>query len=182
MKHFLLIVLITWTVSAAIGQNRYYSEKSTVTFFSDGVIEDIRATNNTATSILDISKMDVAFLVRVKDFQFEKKLMQVHFNEKYMETEKFPKSTFIGSITGFDPARSGEQHVTATGKLSIHGVTKDVKIPGTIEMQGSNIVLRSKFSIKLADYNIVVPQIIWNNVAEDVEVEMNFTYKSTNTL
>ena len=158
------------------GQSRFYAEKSMVIFFSDGVIEDIKATNNTVTSIFDLNKMDVAFLVKVKDFQFEKKLMQVHFNEKYMETEKYPKSTFIGSISGFNATKTGVQHVTATGKLFIHGVTKDVKIPGTLEKRGSNLFLKSKFMVKLADFNITIPQIIWNNVAEDVEVELDFTY------
>jgi hypothetical protein len=162
--------------SISLGQSRFYAEKSLVTFFSDGVIEDIKATNNTVTSIFDFGKMDVAFLVKVKDFEFEKKLMQVHFNEKYMETEKFPKSTFIGSVTGFNPSKTGAQNVTATGKLFIHGVTRDVKIPGTLEKRGSNLFLKSKFMVKLADYNIKIPQIIWNNVAEDVEVELDLTY------
>ena len=160
----------------AQAQNRFYADKSQLTFFSDGVIEDIRATNITVTSIFDLTKMDVAFLVKVKDFQFDKKLMQVHFNEKYMETEKYPKSTFVGSVSGFNPDKAGIQNVTATGKLFIHGVTRDIKIPGTLEKRGSNLFLRSKFIVKLADYNITIPQIIWNNVAEDVEVELDFTY------
>lgn len=177
MKHSILLPL-TLLLFCYHGhaQNRFYADKSMVTFFSDGVIEDIKATNNTVTSIFDLTKMDVAFLVKVKDFQFEKKLMQIHFNEKYMETEKFPKSTFVGSITGFNPAKAGVQQVTAAGKLFIHGISRDVKIPGTLEKKGSNLLLRSKFMLKLADYNITIPQIIWNNVAEDVEVELDFTY------
>jgi hypothetical protein len=176
MKYFFLILLNAAISVSGIAQNRFYADKSLVTFFSDGVIEDIKATNNTVTSIFDFTKMDVAFLVKVKDFQFDKKLMQVHFNEKYMETEKFPKATFVGSVSGFNPSKTGPQHVAATGKLFIHGVTKDVKIPGTLEKRGSNLLLKSKFMLKLADYNITIPQIIWNNVAEDVEVELDFTF------
>ena len=176
MKHFVFLPLVFFLSTPLLSQNRFYAEKSLLTFFSDGVVEDIKATNNTVTSIFDLGKMDVAFLVKVKDFEFEKKLMQVHFNEKYMETEKYPKSTFVGSISGFNPGKAGLQHVTATGKLFIHGITKDVKIPGTLEKRGSNLFLRSKFMLKLADYNITIPQIIWNNVAEDVEVELDFTY------
>lgn len=176
MKQFITFFLLLSIYASGKAQNRFYAEKSAMTFFSDGVIEDIRATNNTVTSIFDLSKMDVAFLVKVKDFQFEKKLMQVHFNEKYMETEKYPKSTFVGSVTGFNPSKSGVQQVTASGKLFIHGISKDVKIPGTLEKKGSNLLLRSKFMLKLADFNITIPQIIWNNVAEDVEVELDFTY------
>lgn len=163
-------------VCTAYSQNRYYAEKSSITFFSDGVIEDIKATNTTVTSIFDLVKKEVAFLVKVKDFQFDKKLMQVHFNEKYMESEKYPKATFIGQVTAFSPEKTGVQQVTAQGKLFIHGVTKEVKVPGTIEKRGSNLFLKTKFMIRLADYNINIPQIIWNNVAEEVEVDINLTY------
>jgi hypothetical protein len=176
MKHFTVLLFVSLCSLTLGAQTRFYADKSMLSFLSDGVIEDIMATNNTVTSIFDVSKMDVAFLVKVKDFQFEKKLMQVHFNEKYMETEKFPKSTFVGSVSGFNPSKSGIQHVTATGKLFIHGVTRDVKIPGTLEKKGSNLLLKSKFMVKLADYNITIPQIIWNNVAEEVEVELDFVY------
>lgn len=176
LKKFLFVFVCCCLGAASFGQNRYYAEKASLTFFSDGVIEDISASNTTVTSIFDLAHMDVAFLVKVKDFQFEKKLMQVHFNEKYMETEKFPKSTFIGSVTGFNASREGAQTVTAIGKLSIHGVTRDVKIPGTLEKRGANLFLKSKFTVRLEDYNINIPQIIWQNVAEDVTVELNFTY------
>jgi hypothetical protein len=176
MRYLYLTFILLFVVLDSSAQSRFYADKSLVTFFSDGAIEDIKATNNTVTSIFDLSKMDVAFLVKIRDFEFEKKLMQVHFNEKYLESEKFPKSTFVGSITGFNPSKSGAQQVTASGKLFIHGVTKDVKVPGTLEKRGSNLYLKSKFMVKLADYNIRIPQVIWNNVAENVEVELDLTY------
>jgi hypothetical protein len=176
MRYLYLTFILLFVVLDSSAQSRFYADKSLVTFFSDGAIEDIKATNNTVTSIFDLSKMDVAFLVKIRDFEFEKKLMQVHFNEKYLESEKFPKSTFVGSITGFNHSKSGAQQVTASGKLFIHGVTKDVKVPGTLEKRGSNLYLKSKFMVKLADYNIRIPQVIWNNVAENVEVELDLTY------
>jgi polyisoprenoid-binding protein YceI len=160
----------------AVAQAKYYAEQSSITFFSDGDIEDIKANNTSVTSIFDVTKKEIAFLLKVKDFEFDKKLMQVHFNEKYMEAEKYPKSTFIGSVTGYNLEREGVQHVTASGKLSIHGVTRDVKIPGTIEKKGRNLMLRSKFMIKLSDYKISIPQIIWKNVAEEVEVDLDLVY------
>jgi hypothetical protein len=172
---FLLLFVLTLTKTGT-SQNRFYAEKSLVTFFSDGIVEDIKASNNTVTSIFDVAKNEIAFLIKVKDFQFDKKLMQVHFNEKYMESERFPKSTFIGQVSGFNPSKNGIQHVQAIGKLFIHGVTKDVKIPGTLEKTGSNLVLKSKFMVKIADYNIRIPQIIWNNVSEEVEVDLDLTY------
>jgi hypothetical protein len=176
MRYFLFVAFLFLKISSSISQNRYTVEESMVTFFSDGIVEDIVAENKTVTSIFEATKKDIAFLVRIKDFQFEKKLMQVHFNEKFLESEKYPKSTFVGSIAGFDGSKEGVQHVTATGKLFMHGVTRDIKIPGTIEKQGSKLILKSKFMIKLADYNISIPQVVWQNISEQVEVDLNFTY------
>lgn len=160
-------------------QKRYYTEKAHISFFSKGVIEDISATNTKVTSILDLVNNEVAYLLNPKDFQFEKKLMQVHFNEKYMESEKFPKSSFQGKIVGIDMSSTEVQQVKAIGKLTIHGVTRDVDIPGTVHIQGKTIALKSKFMVKLVDYNITVPQIVWQNIAQQVEVTVNFLYNTT---
>jgi hypothetical protein len=170
---FLLIVLSPFTSYS----QRYFAEKSMISFFSDGVVEDINAKNGKVTSIFDV-KGDIAFLMSIKDFEFEKKLMQVHFNEKYMESEKYPKASFQGKIVGFDVSVSGVQQVKAVGKLSIHGVTHDIEAPGTIEVKGGLLQVQSKFKVKLADYNIRVPQIIWKNIAQQVEISVDFTYRS----
>jgi polyisoprenoid-binding protein YceI len=103
--------------------------------------------------------------------------MQVHFNEKYMESEKYPKSSFQGTITGFKLAATGKQEVKATGKLTIHGVTKSVEVPGIVEVNGNRLSVKSKFVVKLLDYNIKVPQIVWQNIAQQVEVTIDFVYR-----
>jgi polyisoprenoid-binding protein YceI len=103
--------------------------------------------------------------------------MQEHFNEKYMDTEKFPKSTFQGKVTGYDANKSGVQNVKSNGKLTIHGETKEVEIPGTIEKQGDKLVMKSKFIVKLEDYKIAIPQLMWQNIAEQVEVTVDFSLK-----
>ncbi len=176
MKHFFGLILFLIACSSAFPQNKFGAESARLTFLSEGTIEDIRASNTKVTSIFDGNKGDIAFLVRVKDFQFEKKLMQIHFNEKFLESEKYPKSTFLGSVVGFDPLKIGVQQVIAIGKLSIHGVTREVKIPGTLEKRGSNLHLKSKFLVRLSEYNINIPQIVWQNIAEDVEVDLNISF------
>src|SRR5688572_13787971 len=158
-------------------QKRFFSEKSNITFFSEGVIEEIKANNTKVTSILDLLTGDVAYLLSPKDFQFEKKLMQVHLNEKYMESEKFPRSTFKGKIEGIDASLTTLQQVKAVGELNIHGVTRDVTIPGTVHIEGNTVTLRAKFMVKLVDYNIKVPQIVWQNIAQEVEVSVHFSYR-----
>ncbi|HEY9008826.1 YceI family protein [Ohtaekwangia sp.] len=176
LTYILSLALIVLS-HAGRSQQRYFIEKGNVSFFSDGVIEDIAAANNKVTSIFDAKKGDVAYLMNIKDFQFEKRLMQVHFNEKYMESEKFPKSSFQGKIEGFNPEASGVQQVKAIGKLTIHGVTRDVTFPGTAEVKDNILVLKSKFTVKLLDYNIKVPQIVWQNIAQQVEVTVDFNYR-----
>jgi polyisoprenoid-binding protein YceI len=156
---------------------KYTTEKTFVSFFSDAAIEDITAENTKTAGVFNAATGDIAFSVPIKEYQFEKSLMQEHFNEKYMETEKFPKSTFQGKVNGYDANATGIQNVTSTGKLTIHGETKDIEIPGTIEKQGDKLVMKSKFIVKLEDYKITIPQLLWQNIAEQVEVTADFTFK-----
>ena len=95
MIRFILLAFVFVSFNG-YSQKRYYTEKALISFYSDGVVEDISASNTKVTSILDLVKSEVAYLLSPKDFQFEKKLMQVHFNEKYMESEKYPRSSFQG--------------------------------------------------------------------------------------
>jgi hypothetical protein len=177
MIRILSLVIILLLHFNGFSQKRYFSEKSNITFFSGGVIEDIKASNTKVTSILDLLSGEVAYLLNPKDFQFEKKLMQVHFNEKYMESEKYPRSSFKGKIEGLNASTNTLQQVKAVGKLSIHGVTRDVDIPGTLHIEGNTVTLRAKFLVKLMDYDIKVPQIVWQNIAQEVEVTVHFLYR-----
>jgi hypothetical protein len=173
----ILLAAIVFLALDANAQKRYFSEKSSITFFSEGVIEEIKATNTKVTSIFDLASGEVAYLLSPKDFQFDKKLMQVHFNEKYMESEKYPKSTFQGKIVGYDASNGQLQQVKAQGKLTIHGVTRDIDVPGTLHIEGKTVNVNSKFIVKLEDYNIKVPQIVWQNIAQQVEVTVHFSYR-----
>jgi len=156
---------------------KYSTEQTFVSFFSDAAIEDITAENKKAAGVFNSATGDIAFSVPIKEYQFEKSLMKEHFNEKYLETEKYPKSTFQGKVSGYDPNATGTQTVSSKGKLTIHGETKEVEIPGTIEKQGNKLLMKSKFIVKLEDYNIAIPQLLWQNIAEQVEVTADFTFK-----
>jgi polyisoprenoid-binding protein YceI len=171
---FLTILLVCAQWAHA---QKYISEKSEVKFFSDAPLEDIAATNTKAIALIDISSGEFAFSVPIKDFEFEKTLMKEHFNEKYMETEKYPKSSFQGKFVNLIPSKGGEQSVSAKGKLTIHGVAKEVEIPGTINIEQGKIQAKAVFTIKLADYKIKIPKIVWQNIAEQVEVTVDFQCK-----
>jgi hypothetical protein len=173
---YLLYILACLPLTETLSQ-KYSIEKSDIVFFSDAAIEDIKADNKKASGIFNAANGDIVFSIPINEFQFEKSLMQEHFNEKYMESDKFPKATFSGKVTGFDANASGTQQAKANGKLTIHGVTNEVEIPGTVEKKDKNLILKTKFMVKLADHKIAIPQLLWQNIAEQVEVTCEFAFK-----
>lgn len=177
MKKVIILLGLLFFFIGGYGQ-KYKSEKGQITFFSDGAIEDITAENTGVGSMFNASTGDLVFIVAIIDFKFSKSLMREHFNEKYMETDLFPRSTFQGRVTGFDKTAKGEQKVKAVGKLTMHGVTKDVEAPGVLEINEGHVTMKSKFIVLLKDYNIKIPTIVWQNIAEKVEVKIDFTYKA----
>lgn len=177
MRKLSLVFFLLMCLTRQTFAQKFTSEKGEISFFSDAAIEDIYASNNMIGSLFNAASGELVYIVKIKDFKFDKSLMREHFNEKYMETEKFPKSTFQGKISGFKPNISGPQPVKAVGKLNIHGVDKQVEIPGTLEITGGKVNLKSKFIVKLADYNIKIPTLVWQNIAEEIEVRVDFTYK-----
>lgn len=175
-KLWLSTIVIAWMIPASAFAQKYAATKSVVSFYSHATIEDIKAANTTSIGLADLSSNAVAFSITIKDFVFDKNLMQEHFNEKYMESEKYPKATFQGKIEGFDAATKGPQNVKALGKMTMHGVTKDVELTGTMEATTETTVsITSTFIVKLEDYKIKIPQVLWQNIAESIEVKVDFT-------
>jgi hypothetical protein len=171
---FIFVLLLT---CFSVYAQKYAIEKSEVSFFSSTAIEDIKAINSEVKGLFNSSTYEVAFLIPIKNFQFDKSLMKEHFNEKYLESEKYPNAIFKGKIEGVGSESNEEQAVIARGSLTIHGVTREVAIPGTLFKNGSKYVAKSKFLIKLEDYKIKIPQLMWQNIAEEVEVTVEFIYK-----
>jgi polyisoprenoid-binding protein YceI len=173
----IVLVLGFGCLNLTASAQKFTTEKTFVSFFSHAAIEDIKAENTKTAGVFNSATGDIAFSVPIKEYEFEKSLMKEHFNEKYLETEKYPKSTFQGKVSGYDANATGTQNVTSKGKLTIHGVTQEVEIPGTIEKEGDKLLMKSKFIVKLADYKIAIPQLLWQNIAEQVEVTADFTFK-----
>jgi polyisoprenoid-binding protein YceI len=175
IKHLYIIVFIL--VSIESKSQKYTVDSGTIEFFSHAAIEDIKAYNKKVIGVFNVSTQDIVFSVPISNFQFEKSLMKEHFNEKYMESEKFPKSTFQGKIINYDISRTETQEVKASGKLTIHGVTRDINISGIVERQSNKLLMKSKFVVKPEDYKIEIPQLLWNKIAEQVEVTLDFVFK-----
>lgn len=157
---------------------KYKSESSSITFYSEAAIENITATNTEASSIFNSETGEIAFLVPIKHFQFDKSLMQQHFNEKYMESHKFPMASFEGTIVELERALDGKPQVQAVGRLSIHGETQIIRPDGLLFLENGKVIITSVFVVRLADYGIKIPKLLWQNIAEQVEVTVKFTYVS----
>lgn len=155
---------------------RYMAEGGMISFYSDAPVENITATNQNVTSIFTASTGAIAFSVPVRDFEFEKKLMKEHFNDKYMESDRFPRSTFSGAIIGYSMNASGPQRVRAKGKLTIHGIVHEIDVPGSFEVKDGGIVMKTRFNVLLADYGIRIPQLLWENISEEIQITVDLTY------
>lgn len=168
---FILFLLISnWTHA-----QKYISTSGTIKFFSEELLEDITAINKKVNSVFDIESGQIVFSVSIDKFEFEKSLMQEHFNEKYLESDKFPKATFKGKITGY---KIGQQNpnARAEGELEIHGVKQNIKVPGSIDMSSGKVVIHCVFTVKLVDYDINIPQLMFQKIAEEIEVTVKIEY------
>lgn len=176
-KRICILFILVMLTAIDLEAQKFISDKTFISFYSHATIEDIKAGNQKGSALFDAGTGEIAFVVPTKEFEFAKSLMKEHFNEKYMDTERYPKSTFQGKIKGYDASISTEQSVIATGKLIIHGVARDVEIPGKISKVGESLSMTSTFIVKLEDYKIKIPQLMWQNIAEQVEVTMTFSFK-----
>ena len=144
-----------------------------VSFFSATPVEDIKAIDNHVLAVLN-TKGELAILITNTQFEFDNKLMQEHFNEKYIESEKFPQSSFKGKINEtIDYTKDGEYNVTVKGILKIHGVEQERTIPGKIIIKNGTVQLISTFSVKNADHKIEIPKLVVAKIAEAIEVKVD---------
>ncbi len=176
MKFIICISILLYSTQCLFSQ-KFTLEKSTVSFYSDAPMEAIKAENIKSAGLLNLTTGDIVFSIPIEEFEFEKDLMKKHFNEKYLETEKYPKATFQGKIIGFKTDVSGEQETSAKGKLTMHGVTKEIEVKGTIDLTNNKPRIKANFKIQIADYNIKIPKLLWKNIAEEVDVKVEFNYK-----
>ncbi len=171
----LAIVIALVIHNQAIAQ-KYISKSAVITFFSEAPIENIKATNKKVSSILDLTTGEIVFSVPIREFEFRRSLMKKHFNENYMDSEEYPKSTFKGKISGFGSSE-GVYSSVAVGELNIHGITKKIEVVGEVIVKPDEITLIAKFPVLLKDYKIKIPKILFSNIAESIEVSIEFIYR-----
>lgn len=180
MKHYFLLlgILGLFACHSAQAQTKYFTKAGNVSFFSASPIEDIEARNQQVAAVFDFGTGQLAFALPIKGFVFKRTLMQEHFNENYLESDKFPKATFAGSLTAFDAAAlatPGTHAVQVAGNLTLHGVTHRVQVPATVELKDGQVLAAATFQVASADYNIEIPLLVRNNIAKVVTVRVALT-------
>jgi hypothetical protein len=178
MKTIFFILFASLVYLKADAQDILISQNASVSFFSSTVIEDIEGKSNTANSVLDLKSKNILFKVSNNSFQFKKKLMQEHFNENYMESDKYAFSTFKGKITdNVDLSKDGNYTVNIEGDLDIHGVIKPYKTKATLTVSNKVITAKTVFKVKIEDHQIKIPTLVFNHIAEFVEVRISAVYQ-----
>jgi YceI-like domain len=180
MKKWYCIAIAISAVHFSTAQNIVITKKGQVSFFSKTPLENIDAVNNEASSALNTQNGEIVFAVLVKGFHFERALMEEHFNENYMESDKLPKSMFKGKINGFSSlnlGKDGSYAISAEGELTVHGITKRINIPGTIIVKGGQVQATAKFKIDPREYAITIPAIVADKIAEMINVSVDCKYE-----
>ncbi|MBA2745200.1 MAG: YceI family protein [Flavisolibacter sp.] len=152
---------------------RFYTKTARIEFLSKAPLEDIRAVNKTAAAIMDIKTGAIQYAVLMKGFEFKKALMQEHFNENYIESDQYPKAEFKGVITNnseINYSKNGTYPAIVNGTMTIHGVTKTMKINGTIQIENGVIFNHTNFSILLSDFNVSIPAVVKDNISSRVAI------------
>ncbi len=177
MKHFFYFLLAGTIVLpvAAQAQVKLFTKTGTISFHSKTPIENIYAINNKGLSVWELSSGKIEFAVLMKGFEFEKALMQEHFNENYVESDQYPKATFKGTINNsnlvlLDADKS--YNLTASGLLTLHGISKEVSTTVLIVVKNGKIRSSANFSILLADYKIKIPSLVADNINKRVDISV----------
>tara|TARA_B100000965_G_C19451144_1_gene695315 strand:+ start:385 stop:888 length:504 start_codon:yes stop_codon:yes gene_type:complete len=145
---------------------RFIIENSNIEFYSKALLEDIQAVNTESIGAIDIESGEFVIKIPVSSFEFPNKLMQKHFNDSYLETDKYPECTFRGTIN----------NQNATGEITLHGVTKKIDIPISLEEVDGKININTNFKIILKDHKIKIPRLLFQNIAEEIEIKVTSTF------
>jgi polyisoprenoid-binding protein YceI len=175
-KKIFAAVLALLLVGTAGAQGRYFTKSGRIQFFSKASMEDIEAVNKTVTAVLDTKSGAMQFSVQMKGFEFEKALMQEHFNENYVESDKYPKAEFKGAVANngeVDYTKPGSYPVKVKGKLTLHGVTRDVESAGTIRVGADGLKAESTFNLLLSDYGVQIPAVVKEKVSNSIRITID---------
>lgn len=177
-KTIALLLFFNVLIGQDVSAKKYISKTGNIYFISKTEAIDIDANNYQVAAIYNSESNDIVVIALIKSFEFELATADTHFNNTYMESDKFPKAVFKGSVEGLNPTmmKKGEEYeLTVVGKLTIHGITKKVSVLGKASLSREGINISTKFSVSIDDYNITVPKVVAGRIAKEIDV----TYKAT---
>ncbi len=180
IRIFFIFLLVTGLSFYGFSQN-YMTKTGFIGFYSKTSLENINAENNQVYAVLDPASHHLAFAVLLKGFIFTKELMQEHFNENYIESDKYPKATFSGVCSGdMDLNKDGTYQVVIKGDLTLHGVTKSIETTAQLEVKKNQITGTSAFKLKPEDFNIGIPSIVREKIASEISVKVKVELTRSN--
>lgn len=178
MKKLIIAVLSVLVLQSVQAQDKYFTKTGKISFDATAPKspEDIVGVNKTVTCVLDTKTGNLQMAVLMKAFEFERALMQEHFNENYVESHKFPKTEFRGAIvpgTSVNYAKDGVYPVQVKGKLTMHGQTKDVTAEGKLTVKAGRLQVQSVFTELLSDYAVAIPSLVADKVSKTVKITVD---------
>ncbi len=179
MKKIFLAAAILLSASVALAQKKYFTKNGRISFQAGTALEDIDAVNNSAASVFDAATGQIEFAVLIRGFEFKRALMQEHFNENYLESDKFPKSVFKGKIVNADKVdfdKDGSYPIIVKGMLDMHGIKKEIEASGTLQVAGATVRAGAGFTVLLTDYNITIPGLVKDKISKTVSIKLDCNY------
>jgi len=172
-----ICIFLLFTCSVTRAQAIYQTVNGKISFSSEAPLELIRASSGELAGLLDNDKKTFSFKINIRSFQgFNSPLQREHFNENYMESDKFPQASFSGKIIEeVDLSKDGDYEVRAKGILTIHGVSQERIIKTNVSVKNKKITITGKFSVLLSDHNIPIPIVVYKKLANEIKVEVNAT-------
>ncbi len=162
----------------SFAQQKYITKTGNVSFeASVPSFEEVAANNKSVTAIINSQNGEFAALALVKAFRFKNALMEEHFNENYAESNKFPKAIFKGTIANIsiDEISASKSTFTISGQLTFHGVTRKIdNCAATFSKTDKGILMEGVFEVKASDFDIKIPGVVRNKIAEEIVIRFNF--------
>lgn len=177
MKKSIFSLTVLFFCLQGLQAQKFFTRQGKISFYSSAPTEKIEAHNSSATAVVDPQSGNMEFAVLIKGFQFEKALMQEHFNENYLESSLYPKAVFKGSIVNRDAVnlgKDGTYPAVVKGDMTLHGVTKSLETKGVFVVKNGLVSASAEFNLLLDDYKIEIPALVKDNISKTVQVVAKF--------
>jgi hypothetical protein len=179
MKKIISAIILAILVQTCGYSQLYMTRNGFIGFYSRTPFEDIKAENHQVYAVIDVGKKNLAFTLLIKGFLFPKELMQVHFNENYIESDKYPKASFNGAYTGDVLLTKDDVYeINVSGDLTLHGVTKKIECQATLEVRQGKLSGKARFSLKPEGFNIKIPSIVSDKIEQEIKVMVQVDFNT----